>query len=184
MFNNINTNVSDKLSETLKKMVTNNNIGVERLTKLSQILSENKLKLEKFKYNYFNACKVVIEQENKIIKLKDNKKLKEEDFVKNNEILGKYVLNAENLESTYKSELNKCNSYNTRANCMAGKLPVSPICNPGIESIVATIEPTSHKYYYFVADKNGKTYFNETSSGHTSTINRLKREGLWIEYEN
>ena len=122
MFNNINTNVSDKLSETLKKMVTNNNIGVERLTKLSQILSENKLKLEKFKYNYFNACKVVIEQENKIIKLKDNKKLKEEDFVKNNEILGKYVLNAENLESTYKSELNKFNKLIETAEDTYGKI--------------------------------------------------------------
>ena len=65
---------------------------------------------------------------------------------------------------------------------MAGKLPVGPICNPGIESITATINPTKHKYYYFVADKTGKTYFNETDSGHVSTVNRLKREGLWIEY--
>ena len=109
IFTNINLNVTDKLDGTLKKMVTNNNAGIEKLTKLSQILNENKIKLEKFKYNYFNACKVVIEQENKIIKLKDNKKLKEEDFMKNNEILEKYVSNAENLESTYKSELNKFN---------------------------------------------------------------------------
>ena len=109
LFKNINLNVSDKLDETLKKMVTNNNSGIEKLSKLSQTLNENKIKLEKFKYNYFNACKVVMEQENKIIKLKDNKKYKEEDFLKNNEILGKYVSNAENLESTYKSELNKYN---------------------------------------------------------------------------
>lgn len=80
------------------------------------------------------------------------------------------------------SELNACNSYNTRSTCMAGKLPVGPICNPGIESIVATINPTKHNYYYFVADKNGKTYFNETDSGHVNTVNKLKREGLWIEY--
>lgn len=80
------------------------------------------------------------------------------------------------------SELSACNSYNTRSSCMAGKLPVGPICNPGIESITATINPTKHKYYYFVADKTGKTYFNETDSGHVSTVNRLKREGLWIEY--
>lgn len=81
-----------------------------------------------------------------------------------------------------KSELNDCNSYNTRSSCMTGKLPVGPICNPGIESIVATINPIKHKYYYFVADKTGKTYFNETDSGHNSTVTRLKREGLWIEY--
>lgn len=84
----------------------------------------------------------------------------------------------------YKSELEECNAYNTRSNCMAGKLPVSPICNPGLESITATITPTNHDYYYFVADKNGKTYFNETNSGHTKTVNKLKSDGLWIEYEN
>ena len=82
------------------------------------------------------------------------------------------------------SELNKCNKYNTRSNCMSGKLPVGPICNPGIKSIEATIEPTNHKYYYFVADKYGKTYFNKTNSGHESTVSKLKRDGLWIEYES
>lgn len=83
-----------------------------------------------------------------------------------------------------RSELNNCNDYNTRSNCLKGKLPVGPICNPGLKSIEATIEPSSHNYYYFVADKNGKTYFNKTDSGHTSTVSKLKREGLWIEYEN
>lgn len=82
-----------------------------------------------------------------------------------------------------KSELNECNSYNTRASCMAGKLPVGPICNPSIDSLVAAIEPTSHNYYYFVADKNGKTYFNTSESGHTKTVNELKNSGLWYEYE-
>ena len=109
IFNNINTKISDKLSEIYKKMISNHNTALEKLIKLSNILAENKIKLEKFKNNYFNACKVVIEQENKIIKLRDNKKLKEEDFLKNNETLGKYVSNAESLESTYKSELNKYN---------------------------------------------------------------------------
>ena len=80
------------------------------------------------------------------------------------------------------SELSKCNKYNTRSTCMNGKLPVSPICNPGINSIIATIEPKSHNYYYFVADKNGKTYFSKTDSEHVSTVSKLKREGLWIEY--
>ena len=109
IFDNINLNVTNKLNDALKKMVANNNSAIEKLSKLSQILNDNKLKLEKFKYNYFNACKIVIEQENKIIKLKDNKKIKEEDFVKNNEILEKYVTNTENMETSYKTELNKFN---------------------------------------------------------------------------
>lgn len=82
----------------------------------------------------------------------------------------------------YKSELSDCNSYNTRASCMAGKLPVGPICNPSIKSIEASIEPEKHNYYYFVADKNGKTYFNKTDSEHTATVNKLKKDGLWFEY--
>ena len=80
------------------------------------------------------------------------------------------------------SELNDCNKYNTRSSCMAGKLPISPICNPGLESIVAAFEPTNHKYYYFVADKNGKTYFTKTDSEHNRKCNELKRDGLWINY--
>ena len=82
------------------------------------------------------------------------------------------------------SELNSCNAYNTRSSCMAGKLPVSPICNPSVGSIEAAIEPTSHKYYYFVADKNGKTYFTKSDSEHTSKVRELKRNGLWIEYQS
>lgn len=82
------------------------------------------------------------------------------------------------------SELKSCNSYNTRSSCMNGKLPVGPICNPGIKSIEAAIEPTDHNYYYFVADKYGKTYFSKTDGEHTSTVSRLKREGLWINYES
>ncbi len=82
----------------------------------------------------------------------------------------------------YQNELEEYNDYNTRSSKMAGKLPVSPICMPGLESIVAAIEPEQHSYYYFVADKNGKTYFNKTASGHSKTISKLKSEGLWYEY--
>jgi UPF0755 protein len=82
------------------------------------------------------------------------------------------------------AEINECNSYNTRSNCLNGKLPVSPICNPGIDSILSSISPKKHNYYYFVADKNGKTYFNKSYSEHASTVSKLKRDGLWIEYED
>ncbi len=82
----------------------------------------------------------------------------------------------------YKSELNDCNKYNTRSTCMNGKLPVGPICNMSVKSIEASINPSKSDYYYFVADKNGKTYFNKTDSAHVSTINKLKKDGLWFEY--
>lgn len=80
-----------------------------------------------------------------------------------------------------KAELNDCNNYNTRCSTFTG-LPVSPICIPSIESIEAVIEPTNHEYYYFVADKNKKTYFTKTYNEHLSMVSKLKDEGLFFEY--
>lgn len=81
--------------------------------------------------------------------------------------------------SLTKKELNDCsNSYNTRCATKVG-LPVGPISNPGEESIKATINPTSHNYYYFVADCNGKTYLNTNSAGHFATIKKLKAANNW-----
>lgn len=87
-----------------------------------------------------------------------------------------------NERDLYQSELDDYNAYNTRSAKMAGKLPVSPICNPGLESIKATIEPEKHDYFFFVADKNKKTYFSKTSAQHASTIQKLKDEGKWFTY--
>lgn len=87
-----------------------------------------------------------------------------------------------NERDLYKSELNDYNAYNTRSSKMAGKLPVGPICNPGLDAIDAAINPTVHDYFYFVADKNKKTYFTKTSSEHTQKVAELKSAGLWYEY--
>ena len=76
-------------------------------------------------------------------------------------------------------ELNNCNNkYNTRCSKING-LPVGPISNPGIESIVAVLEPTLHDYFYFVADCTGKTYLTKNSTEHNNIINKLKQEGKW-----
>ena len=81
-------------------------------------------------------------------------------------------------------DLQTCNAYNTSAvsTCAFTGLPVGPICNPGTDSINAAINPTEHEYFYFVADKNGKTYFNVDEYGHQKTIAELKQQGLWYEY--
>lgn len=81
----------------------------------------------------------------------------------------------------YASEVSECNNYNTRCSTFTG-LPVSPICNPSIESIQATLEYTKNDYYYFVADKNKKIYFSKTAVEHNQTIYRLKSNDLWYEY--
>lgn len=80
------------------------------------------------------------------------------------------------------TEINACNAYNTRGTCFKG-LPVGPIASPSSESIEGVMNPTQSNYYYFVADKNGKTYFNINDSGHMQTIAKLKEDGLWYIYE-
>ena len=79
------------------------------------------------------------------------------------------------------NDLNSCNGYNTRGTCVKG-LPVGPICSPGLSSISAVIEPDNHDYYYFVADKNKKTYFSKNGVEHEKTVSNLKSEGLWYTY--
>lgn len=88
-----------------------------------------------------------------------------------------------NERDLWQYEIEDVNYYNTRPAAMAGKLPIGAICNPSMDSIVATINPTKHNYYFFVADKNGKTYFNVTNGEHEATIAKLKKEGLWFVYK-
>ena len=88
-----------------------------------------------------------------------------------------------NERELYRSELNDCNAYNTRCKTFKG-LPVGPIANPGIESIEAVLNPSKHSYYYFVADKNKKTYFTKTEKEHNQIIAKLKKENLWYEYDD
>ena len=82
----------------------------------------------------------------------------------------------------WQKEIEEINGYNTRPSAMAGKVPIGPICSPSIDSIKASLEPEQHDYLYFVADKNGKTYFNYTYEQHINTVNKLKSEGLWYTY--
>ena len=82
----------------------------------------------------------------------------------------------------YQAEIDSNNPYNTRPMSSAGKLPVGPICNPSDESINAVLNYTPNEYFYFVADKNGKLYFTKTEGEHTAIIQKLKNQGLWLEY--
>ena len=81
------------------------------------------------------------------------------------------------------SELNQYNPYNTRGPRMEGKLPVGPISSVSQISIEAALNPADTNYIFYVSDKNGKVYFNETSEGHNKTISELQSQGLWYEFE-
>ncbi len=81
-----------------------------------------------------------------------------------------------------KGEINTYNPYNTRGPSMAGKLPIGPISNFSESSFVAALEPTLNDYYYFVADKSGKTHFTKTYAEHNRLIQELKAAGNWLEW--
>ncbi|MBQ8588812.1 MAG: endolytic transglycosylase MltG [Clostridia bacterium] len=61
--------------------------------------------------------------------------------------------------------------YNTY---MYSGLPVGPICNPGITSIRAALNPQSHNYLYYHTDtdkNDGSHIFTETYNEHLNTMN-------------
>lgn len=93
-----------------------------------------------------------------------------------------YAAQKDFKDDLYQYELDDVNDYNTRSATMAGKLPVGPICSPSKDSLIATLEPENHDYFFFVADKNKKTYFTKTNSEHISICQKLKNEGLWYTY--
>ena len=58
-------------------------------------------------------------------------------------------------------------SYDTPYNSyMYEGLPPGPIANPGYEAITCALWPASSKYYYFVSDNYGNTYFSRTNAEH------------------
>lgn len=90
----------------------------------------------------------------------------------NNEISGKdndFKLNFSFWGKITKNDYTKVQSpYNTY---LISGLPPKPICNPGIKSIEATINYSSHNFIYFIQD-NGQIYLSETWEGHEE--NKLK----------
>lgn len=51
-------------------------------------------------------------------------------------------------------------------------LPPTPICNPGLKSIEATLNPAPSDNYFFLADKDGKARFATTKAGHDDNIRK------------
>ena len=67
------------------------------------------------------------------------------------------------------SDLRSASLYNTSEmnTNMAGKLPIGPICNPSLQSILAVLNPSDTDYLFFYADvKTGKVYFSNTIEEH------------------
>jgi len=77
-----------------------------------------------------------------------------------------------NGKSTYDltlKDLNIDSPYNTYK---YKGLPPTPISNPGLDSIIASVNPTITEYLYYLSDRNGKLYFSKTYDKHV--INKKK----------
>lgn len=54
-------------------------------------------------------------------------------------------------------------------------LPIAPIASPGMESIIAVLNPEKTNSLYFVADGNGGHNFSESFTGHRENIKKYKQ---------
>ncbi len=64
----------------------------------------------------------------------------------------------------------KINSpYNTY---LVAGLPLGPICNPSLDAILATANPSTSEYYYFIADRSGNVHFAKTYQEHQQNIEK------------
>lgn len=63
-------------------------------------------------------------------------------------------------------------AYNTYIN---KGLPPGPICNPGLDSIMAAIEPAESDYLYFINKVDGEAVFSKTYAEH------LQNKAEWLD---
>ena len=54
-------------------------------------------------------------------------------------------------------------------------LPPTPICNPGVESLKAALNPPESPYFYFVADGKGGHAFAETLDEHNRNVRAWRK---------
>lgn len=69
-----------------------------------------------------------------------------------------------------KADLSIDSPYNTY---LYKGLPEGPVSNPGLDSILASLNPSASKYWYYLADpKSGRTIFANTLEEHNKNISK------------
>ncbi|MDP2642304.1 MAG: endolytic transglycosylase MltG [Candidatus Peregrinibacteria bacterium] len=79
------------------------------------------------------------------------------------------LLYEKNDKKITQEDLQKDSPYNTRK--IKG-LPPTPICNPDIDAISATLNPTNTDYWFYLSAKDGTTIYSKTNEEHS--INKAK----------
>lgn len=80
-----------------------------------------------------------------------------------------------NKDRVLYSDLESGSPYNTYRR--AG-LPPTPICNPGLESVKAVLNPAKADYLYYVAKKDGSHVFSTTFEQHVRAKNAIRNGKL------
>ncbi len=76
------------------------------------------------------------------------------------------------IDELTEAQLNTDSPYNTRTNM---GIPPGPICNMGVHSLYAALEPNETNYYYFVYDaKNYEHIFSSTYNEHMRHVAELE----------
>lgn len=162
----------------------------ELLNQTEKVLNEYKDEIEKQKYSVHEILSIASIIETEGIHPEDRKDIASVIYNRldakmpiQSDVTTYYAVKVEvGQRDLYQSELNRYNPYNTRGPRMEGKLPVGPISSVSKISIEAALNPNKTQYIFFVADKNGKVYFNRTSEEHDETIRDLQSKGLWYEF--
>ena len=90
-------------------------------------------------------------------------------------IYGLGYANGENYAGPLtQADLNKDTPYNLR---MHEGLPPTPICNPGLASIRAALEPADTNYYFYALGKDGVHHFFKTYREHVNLVNSSQYGG-------
>ena len=79
-------------------------------------------------------------------------------------------LNNQTRKKIYYRDLKIQSEYNTY---IYKGLPPTPICNPGIKSIIAAFEPRETTYFFFFAGDDSRHIFSETYIEHLRKLNRI-----------
>ena len=87
----------------------NHLINLSDLSRLNTIVQQNKMNVEKSKNNYFNLSKETSDLEQKLNKLKENDKIKDETLRYQKDLFYKSQSNSINAELIYKKDLKKFN---------------------------------------------------------------------------
>ena len=100
-----------------------------------------------------------------------NKRLKERMFLQADPTVAYALeLNRISRKKIYYDDLKIQSDYNTY---LYRGLPPTPICNPGIQSILAALHPQDTEYLFFFAGKNKRHIFSKTYREHLKKLNRI-----------